>query len=237
MTTMTTTDPMLDPKPTIDEIVIGDPPDAWAAAGFSVDDDGVCRIGTVRVRLVGRDRGKRILDWSLRDTTPGTLTAGTIDGIATRTSESPAAKPATHPNGTLSIDHVVLFTPDGTRTTGALEAVGFKALRVRDTSNYGAPMRQTFFKAGEVILELIGPEEAAGDGSGDGSGDAPAGFFGLALTVDDLDATAARLGEALGAPKDAVQPGRRIATLRHRDLGMSVAIALMTPEPGAVTTG
>ena len=30
---MTTTDPMLDPKPTIDEIVIGDPPDAWAAAG------------------------------------------------------------------------------------------------------------------------------------------------------------------------------------------------------------
>jgi hypothetical protein len=28
-----------------------------------------------------------------------------------------------------------------------------------------------------------------------------------------------------------VQPGRHIATLRHRDLGMSVATALMSPEP------
>lgn len=236
MTTDLTTDPTSGPKPTIDEIVIGDPPDAWRAAGFAVDDDDTCRIGAVRVRLVGRDRGKRILDWSLRDATPGTLSTSTIDGIATRSSATPAAEPAAHPNGTLSIDHVVLFTPDGGRTTAALEAVGFKALRVRDTSNYGAPMRQTFFKAGEVILELIGPEEPPADGA-DGSGDGPAGFFGLALTVADLEATAAQLGDALGTAKDAVQPGRRIATLRHRDLGMSVAIALMTPEPGAVTTG
>jgi hypothetical protein len=35
----------------------------------------------------------------------------------------------------------------------------------------------------------------------------------------------------LGHIKDAVQPGRRIATLRHRDVGMSVATAFMTPEP------
>jgi hypothetical protein len=229
---MTTTDP----KPTIDEIVIGDPPDAWVAAGFTVGDDGVCRIGSVRVRLVGRDRGKRILDWSLRDTTGDTLRTGAIDGIPTRASATPPLgsddDAVPHPNGALGIDHVVLFTPDGSRTTAALEAVGFKALRVRDTSNYGAPMRQTFFRAGEVILELIGPEEPATDGSGDG----PAGFFGLALTVADLDATAARLGDALGTAKDAVQSGRRIATLRHRELGLSVAIALMTPEPGAVTT-
>ncbi|MGZ4683245.1 MAG: VOC family protein [Acidimicrobiales bacterium] len=222
-----------EPKPTIDEIVVGDPPDAWAAAGFAVDDDGVCRIGSVRVRLVGRDRGKRILDWSLRDTVAGSLAEGLLDGIPTRPADAPLAEPATHPNGALSIDHVVLFTPDCARTTAALEAVGFTPLRVRDTSSYGAPMRQTFIRAGEVIIELIGPEEPPTDGSADG----PAGFFGLALTVADLDATVGRLGPALGAPKDAVQPGRRIATLRHRDLGLSVAIALMSPEPGAVTTG
>ena len=35
-------------------------------------------------------------------------------------------------------------------------------------------MRQTFFRLDEVILELIGPAEPAGDG--------PARFFGLALT-------------------------------------------------------
>ncbi len=234
---MTTTDPTSSPpsgaKPTIDEIVVGDPPEAWTAAGFDVDDDGVCRIGQVRVRLVGRERGKRILDWSLRDTTEGSLSSGGIDGLPTRASKAPAAEPAVHPNGSLLIDHVVLLTPNGGRTTAALEGVGFRALRVRDTSTYGAPMRQTFFKAGEVILELIGPEEPAADASAD----EPAGFFGLALTVADLDAVSAQLGPALGVPKDAVQPGRRIATLRHRDLGMSVAVALMTPEPGPVGNG
>ena len=31
-----------------------------------------------------------------------------------------------------------------------------------------------------------------------------------------------------------MQEGRRIATLRHRELGMSVATAFMTPEPGSI---
>jgi len=84
-------------------------------------------------------------------------------------------------------------------------------------------MRQMFFRLGEVILEVIGQQDVAGEGD--------PGFFGLALTVDDLDAVAASLGPALGDAKDAVQEGRRIATLRHRDLGMSVAMALMSPEP------
>ena len=34
---------------TIDEITVGDPPEAWEAAGFAVDPDGTCRIGSVRV--------------------------------------------------------------------------------------------------------------------------------------------------------------------------------------------
>ncbi|MGV3758413.1 MAG: VOC family protein [Actinomycetota bacterium] len=104
----------------------------------------------------------------------------------------------------------------------ALEEVGLTVRGERETDTYGAPMRQIFFRLGEVILELVG-------GSEPGEGDP--GFFGLAITVADLDATAARLGPALGAPKDAVQEGRRIATLRHRDLGMSVATAFMSPEP------
>jgi hypothetical protein len=84
-------------------------------------------------------------------------------------------------------------------------------------------MRQHFFRLGEVILELIGSPDTPGEGD--------PGFFGLAHTVRDLDAAAALLGEHLGDTKDAVQPGRRIATLRHRELGMSVATALMSPEP------
>jgi hypothetical protein len=208
---------------TIDEILVGDPPDAWEAAGFAVDEDGSCRIGHVRVRLMGRDGGKRILGWSLRDAPPARLADGTLDGLPTTASDAPPVEPGTHPNGSLYIDHVVLLTPDLARTTDALATIGLTARGERDTDTYGAPMRQMFFRLGEVILELIGQPGTAGEGD--------PGFFGLAITVEDLDAAGALLGEHLGQSKEAVQDGRRIATLRHREVGMSVATALMTPEP------
>lgn len=208
---------------TIDEILVGDPSDAWVAAGFAVDDDGTCRIGTVRVRLMGRDGGKRILGWSLRGAPPARLADGSLDGLPTTGSDAPPAEPATHPNGATHIDHVVLLSPDLARTSTALEAIGVLPRGERDTDSYGAPMRQIFFRLGEVILELVGQPGAAGEGD--------PGFFGLAVTVTDLDAAGALLGDHLGTAKDAVQEGRRIATLRHREVGMSVATALMSPEP------
>jgi Glyoxalase/Bleomycin resistance protein/Dioxygenase superfamily len=208
---------------TIDEILVGDPPEAWEAAGYTVDVDGSCRIGQVRVRLLGRDGGKRILGWSLRSAPAARLADGTLDGIPTTASEAAPVEPASHPNGSLYIDHVVLLTPDLARTTEALAAVGLSPRGERDSDTYGAPMRQVFFRLGEVILELIGQIDSSGEGT--------PGFFGLAITVDDLDAAGRLLGEHLGNAKDAVQEGRRIATLRHRDVGMSVATAFMSPEP------
>lgn len=207
---------------TIDEILVGDPRDAWEAAGFTVDADGTCRIGSVRVRLVGRDGGKRILGWSLRGAPEARLADGRLDSLPTSSSASAPAEPATHANGATHIDHVVLLSPDLPRTTAALATVGIEPRGERETDTYGAPMRQIFFRLGEVILELVGGTEP---------GEGEPGFFGLAITVADLDAAASLLGEHLGTPKDAVQQGRRIATLRHRDLGMSVATALMSPEP------
>jgi hypothetical protein len=209
---------------TIDELLVGDPPETWEAAGYSVDDDGTCRIGQVRVRLVGREGGKRILGWSLRGVPSARLADGRLDGIPTTASHAAPAEPATHPNGTRHIDHVVLLTPHLARTTEALGSIGLTPRGERDSDTYGAPMRQVFFRMGEVILELIGQVDGEGDG-------AP-GFFGIAVTVDDLDALAATFGDHLGGIKDAVQEGRRIATLRHRDLGMSVATAFMTPASG-----
>ena len=211
-------------RPTIDEIVVGDDPASWRDAGFTVDPDGTCRIGTVRVRLVGRDDGKRIRDWSLRDLR-GAVASRDLDGLPTRASSAPSSEPAVHANGVELIDHIVLASPDPARTTAAFENVGLAALRTRPTDTYGAPMVQTFFRTGEVIVELIGPQEPSGDG--------PTGFFGLAHTVADIDATAALLGEHVGAVKDAVQPGRRIVTLRHRDLDVSVPTAFLSREPDA----
>jgi hypothetical protein len=49
------------------------------------------------------------------------------------------------------------------------------------------------------------------------------------VNVAHLDALAERLGGKLGEIKSAVQPGRRIATLRH-SAGLGEAVAFMSVE-------
>jgi hypothetical protein len=212
---------------TIDEIVVADPTSAWEAAGFAVDADAICRIGTVRIRLVGRGQGigggLGIVGWSLRDL-PGAFVAGEVDGdldgIPTTASDFDAAPGAEHANGVTHIDHVVLMSPDLERTVAAMDAIGLYPRRERDAEVNQIAMRQIFFRLGQVILEVVGaPDVHVAE---------PSVLWGLTHAVTDLDATAALLGEGVGRIKDAVQPGRRIATLRHRDLGMSVRTAFIT---------
>ena len=201
---------------TVDEFQIADPGDAWETAGFTVDPDGVCRIGDVRVRLLGNSSGTGILGWTLRG-----VPDGAVDGIPTVRSDSDPATPAVHANGVTSIDHVVLLSPNLARTVASLTAVGLQPRRERDAELGGQPMRQIFFRLGSVILEVVGAPDAANDG--------PSSLWGITYVVADIDATASFFGDRTLAVKDAVQPGRRITTLRHRDLGMSVRTAMISP--------
>ena len=186
---------------TIDEVLVGDPPDAWTAAGFTVGDDGTCRIGQVRIRMVGRDGGKRILGWSLRGAPEGSLGDGTLDGLATTASSRAPGEPATHANGTLSLDHLVLLTPDLARTTAALGDLGVTPRGQRDADTYGAPMRQVFFRLGEVILEVVGQRDTPARATPGSSGwRSPSTTWRPPPSV---------LGPHLGVVKEAVQEGRR----------------------------
>jgi len=107
------------------------------------------------------------------------------------------------------------------RTTGALEAAGLELRRVREAGSPERPMRQGFFRLGEVVLELVvHPDVEPG----------PARFWGLVVVVPDLDACAAELGERLGSVRSAVQPGQRIATVR-RGAELGLPVALITPRP------
>ena len=81
-------------------------------------------------------------------------------------------------------------------------------------------MRQIFFRLGEVIVEVVGSPESATEG--------PSTLWGMTFTVVDIDATAAYFGDRTAPVKEAVQPGRRITTLRHREFGMSVPTALIS---------
>jgi hypothetical protein len=197
---------------------IADPPEAWRSAGFSVVDDRLV-VGDVVLHLTGEGGGLR--GWALTGVAPGRA----VDGLPVVDVPEPPAV-ASHPNGVAELDHLVVTSPDRDRTLAALAGVGLEPRRTRDVTLAGTPSQQTFLRMGAPILELVTPVEPSGDG--------PAVLWGLAFTVDDLDATAAVLGPALGRVKDAVQPGRRIASLRHREVGVSVPVAFLDrgePQP------
>ncbi|MCW2784917.1 MAG: glyoxalase [Marmoricola sp.] len=204
----------------IDEVFVADPPEAWAAAGFAVDDDGVCRVGTLRIRLVGRERGTGIVGWSLRGLASG-LVPGDLDGLPTEVSVAPVAESWVHPNGVTGIDHLVLLSPGLDRTVAALAVLGLEPRRERAGELGGRAIRQIFFRFDEVILEVVGSPDTTAEG--------PSTLWGVTYVVEDLDATASYFGDLTGPVKDAVQPGRRITTLRNRDLGISVRTALISP--------
>ena len=198
-------------------------PAPWQAAGFTVD-DGIVEAGTVRIRLAGTAAGRGLVSWFLRD-----LDSTELDGLPTERSERPPASGAAHPNGVVSIDHVVAFSPDLDRTVGVLREAGLDFRRLREEPTPAGAPRQAFFRMGEVILEVIqlpdgSPMLADPDG--------PARLWGLSFLVGDLDRTAEALGELLGEPRPAVQPGRTIATAR-REARLGLAVAFMTPGPGA----
>ena len=205
---------------TVGELHVADPAEAWTRAGFCVGSDAVCAVGGIGIRLVGREQGVGIVSWSLSGLPPRGRD-GDLDGIPTTMWNGAAVSPGTHPNGVIGIDHVVLLSPDLGRTVAALAATGLQPRRERDGELGGQPIRQVFFRLGEVILEVVGSPTTAGDG--------PSSLWGITYVVADIDATAAFLGDRTTPVKDAVQPGRRITTLDHRAFDLSVRTALISP--------
>lgn len=154
-----------------------------------------------------------------------------LDGLPTSESDQPPPPEApAHPNGVTSLDHVVAISPDLDRTVAALTAAGLDLRRVREEPTPAGAPRQAFFRLGSVILEVVQEPPEATERAG---GDRPAFFWGLAFVAPDLERTAAFLGDRAGEVRDAVQPGRRIATLR-RSAGLSVPVALMTESARGV---
>ena len=184
------------------DLLCGDDRARWEALGFRADGDTVT-LGAVRVRLDGTGGGLRA--WSLP----------ALEGIG-HFAPGPDASVSTapHPNGAVAVDHVVVFTDAVARVCDALVAGGGDLRRRAEPP--AVPLPMAFVRAGGVILEVAeaGP---------------PTRLWGLVAVVEDLDACAAQLGPLLGAPRAAVQAGRRIATVRAES-GIETALAFMTPR-------
>jgi hypothetical protein len=191
-------------------------PGAWREAGFEVGEDDVSLIGTVPVQLGAEAHG-----WTLDGPA-----AGEFDGLPTELGAAPgddAAPADSHQIGAVAIDHVVVFTPSLERTISSFEGSGIRCRRVREVGPPERRLRQGFFRLGEVIAEVVEvPAAQAGPGGA-------ARFWGLTVTVADLEGAVADLGPLCGSIRDAVQPGRRIATIK-REAGLGLPVALITPD-------
>jgi hypothetical protein len=155
----------------LDELTIADAPESWQACGFDLEGD-VCVVGETRIRLAGGDAGRGLTGWSLR----GVAAGADLDGLPTTISDRPPpSEGPVHPNGVAGLDHVVAISPALDRTVAALETAGLDLRRVREEPTPAGAPRQTFFRLGAVILEVVQAIEKAG------GVERPAFFWGLAF--------------------------------------------------------
>jgi hypothetical protein len=195
-------------------LVVGGSPEPWARLGLSVIDGCIPLFGT-GLRF-DESASPGIVRWSLSGADEAITS---VDGLATEVVAPATPVLVEHRNGAIGLDHVVVTTNDLERTCAAVEAAtGAPLRRVREVGE----IRQGFHRlgGGGLIVEVV--ERA-------GLPEAPAWFWGLVINVEDLDVAAELIGpDGIGDVKSAVQPGRRIATVRA-ELGLGVPVALMTP--------
>jgi hypothetical protein len=146
----------------------------------------------------------------------GHVVADAIDGIDLV--EPDPGDPLRTPGdlGALSVDHLVVMTDSLERTSAEVGRVTGQPLkRIREAPG---GVRQGFHRLGPggVIVEIVERADVT----------TPA-LWGFVLTVADLDAAIDRADGLIGAAGDAVQPGRRIATVRS-SAGLGVPVALLS---------
>jgi predicted enzyme related to lactoylglutathione lyase len=196
-------------------LVVGGSAEPWERLGLTVVDSTIPLFGT-GIRI-DPSAPPGLARWALSGL--GDEAPAMIDGLVTDTVEQSRPVLVEHPIGAIGLDHVVVVTNDLERTCAAIDlATGSPLRRVREAG----PMRQGFHRlgGGGLVVEVVERADLP---------EGPASFWGLVINVEDLDAAAERIGtDGVGDVSAAVQPGRKIATVRA-ELGLGLPVALMTP--------
>jgi hypothetical protein len=210
-------------SPRLTELRIGDSEDLWLDLGFETA-EGRCRLGTTDIVLTGSTEGRGIHGW----TWSGAHSTAQVGDITTAVVSAPdddrdddVTPGPTHRNGAVGLFYVVLFGPSWKEAAGAVASLGLDPGHGVAMGSSRPVTLRSLADAGDVGVEVIGPEEP----------DPARGWrlWGIIVEVDDLDRTAEHLGRRLRSIKQAVQPGRRIATL-DKAAGSTVATAFIGPD-------
>ena len=188
----------------------------WQQLGLSFQ-DARSRLGDVAFVVLGGAPG--LVDWTIASDRDDTVS---VDGITTQlVSVDPgiSGSDVIGPTVGVRLDHVVINTDDGERTSAAIESVlGVPLKRVRDA---GRGVSQRFHTLDNTVLEIVSGPHVTGTGSS---------LWGMVLSVSDIDALFGHLGpDVLSPPKQAVQAGRLISTVRGA-AGLGVPFAVMSPH-------
>mmetsp|Transcript_19830 Transcript_19830/g.35263 ORF Transcript_19830/g.35263 Transcript_19830/m.35263 type:complete len:240 (+) Transcript_19830:48-767(+) len=236
-------------SPRLRSLVCADTSGAWSKAGFSLGCDGASNmlsIGALRIVLSGASQpsaaskaafGFTSWVWEGLGEEYG---AGKkeIGGVPTEVVEPTAApKRVEHRNGLTGVDHVVLRTRNLEGVRASLEEAGIS--RRAERSDLYPGITQEFYRPfNEMTIEVVGPtpgtEPSEIGGFLGNFTEGPETFlWGITFVTEDMEKTKAFFGEKMSKVKPAAQPGRLIGTIRGKKVGLSPAIAVLTPYKSA----
>ena len=194
------------------QLFIGGAPSPWGLAGLSPQGSPLGSLAsTSNATLVWPS--EELPSGALEIAFDGVQSGADLDGIE-------CAEFISTPDGLDSsdslIDHVVVMTNNLERTCEAVtEVTGCPLKRVREVGE----IRQGFHRVGEggVILEVVERADVS-----------RTSLWGLVIATPSFDDLVQAAGDLVSEPKDAVQPGRRISTVKAK-AGLGIPVALMTP--------
>ncbi|MGB0469217.1 MAG: VOC family protein [Ilumatobacteraceae bacterium] len=194
------------------QLFIGGAPSPWGLAGLSPQGSPVGSLAsTSNATLVWPS--EELPSGALEIAFDGVQSGADLDGIE-------CAEFISTPDGLESsdslIDHVVVMTNNLERTCEAVtEVTGCPLKRLREVGE----IRQGFHRVGEggVILEVVERADVS-----------RTSLWGLVIATPSFDDLVQAAGDLVSEPKDAVQPGRRISTVKTK-AGLGIPVALMTP--------
>jgi hypothetical protein len=161
----------------------------------------VSQVGLVRLRLDPTLADGGLRSWALVAAPDGGMTD--VDGLLTGHGAPLDARAAGRSSDRRVRDRPRRRGhPDLARTIAAIEAgLGLPLLRTRDAGSAGVDAPGVL-PHGRVVLEVVGGSEPDRSGG-------PARFYGIAITVEDLDVAVERAGDRIRQAKAAVQRGAR----------------------------
>eukprot|EP01044_Picomonas_judraskeda_P002167 COSAG03_NODE_148_length_11571_cov_9.471583_13_plen_182_part_00 len=96
-------------------VEVADPPEAWTAAGFHVEPDGTCQVGSITFNLTPgsgawEDERRGVLSLTVETDTPGAIVGSTteINGLKWVVAPKGSARSQTaeHPNGAVGVQKI-----------------------------------------------------------------------------------------------------------------------------------